>query len=63
MATYYFGINYGEGLQSVTQSSSSTSKDIEVVINTTANVPNKNDLLVAIENLEAAIVQSPKNWS
>jgi hypothetical protein len=62
MATYFFGINYGEGLQSVTQSASTTSKDIEVAINTTANVPTKNDLLVALENLEAAITQSGKNW-
>lgn len=62
MATYFFGINYGDGLQSVTQSSTTTGKDIEVAINTTANVPTKNDLLVALENLEAAITQSGKNW-
>jgi hypothetical protein len=62
MATYFFGINYGDGLQSVTQSASTTGKDIEVAINTTANVPTKNDLLVALENLESAITQSGKNW-
>jgi hypothetical protein len=63
MATYYFGINNGAGaMGSVTEGSSTTSKDIEVVINTTANVPSKEELLLALEKFEDYIVTASKNW-
>lgn len=65
MATYYFGVNNGAGLSggSVTEGSSTTSKDVEVVINTTANVPSKEELLLAIQKLSDYIVVASKNWS
>lgn len=63
MATYFFGINNGAGaMASVTESATTTSKDIEVVINTTANVPSKEELLLALEKFEDYIVTASKNW-
>ena len=60
---YYFGINVGAGsMGSVTEGSSSTGKDIEVVINTNANVPSKEDLLLAQQKLNDYIVTASKNW-
>lgn len=62
MATYFFGINNGDNEYAVTQSATTTGKDIEVAINTAANVPSKQELLIALEKLENAIVRSGKNW-
>lgn len=62
MATYFFGINDGKELATVTQSATTTSKDIELVINTTANVGSKQELINAMQNLLDAVIQSPKNW-
>ena len=63
MATYYFGINNGAGaMASVTESATTTSKDIEVVINTTANVPSKEELLLALEKFEDYVITANKNW-
>ena len=62
MATYYFGINNGANEYTVTKSATTTGSDIEVVINTTANVPSKQELLIALEKLENAIIRSGKNW-
>ena len=60
---YYFGINVGAGsMGSVTEGSSTTSKDIELVINTNANVPSKEDLLLAQQKLNDYIVTASKNW-
>lgn len=59
---YYFGINDGKQLETVTQQATTTSKDIEVVINTNANVPSKEELLLGLQNIIDAIIQSPKNW-
>lgn len=60
---YYFGINVGAGsMGSVTEGSSTTSKDVEVVINTTSNVPSKEDLLLAQMKLNDYIVAASKNW-
>lgn len=63
MATYYFGVNVGAGaMGSVTEGSSTTSKDVELVINTTANVPAKEDLILAQQKLNDYIVAASKNW-
>ena len=63
MATYFFGINDGVGhVGNITESATTTLKDIEVVINTTANVPSKTELLLALEKLEDYIVTAAKNW-
>ena len=45
---YYFGINDGQPLATVTQQATTTSKDVEVVINTNANVPSKTELLLSL---------------
>jgi len=63
MPTYFFGINDGAGsMGNITESATTTSKDIEVVINTTANVPTKTELLLALEKLEDYITTASKNW-
>lgn len=64
MATYFFGVNNGAGLSggSVTESATTTSKDVEVVINTTANVPSKEELLLAMQKLNDYITVASKNW-
>ena len=63
MATYFFGINDGAGsMGSVTEAATTTSKDIEVVINTTANVGSKTELVLALTKLMDYITNNPKNW-
>jgi hypothetical protein len=64
MATYFFGVNNGAGLSggSVTESATTTSKDVEVVINTTANVPSKEEVLLAMQKLNDYITTASKNW-
>lgn len=60
---YYFGINNGAGaMGNVTEGSSTTSKDVEVVINTNANVPSKEELVLAIQKLNDYITVASKNW-
>lgn len=57
---YYFGINNGDNEYAAASSTSSTtSKDVEIVVNQT-NVPSRQELLLAIEKLENFIVRS--NW-
>lgn len=64
MATYYFGVNNGAGSNGgfVSESASTTGKDVELVINTTANVPAKVQLILAAQKLYDYIVTSTKNW-
>lgn len=63
MATYFFGINDGAGsMGSVTESATTTSKDVELVINTTANVSSKEELILAAQKLYDYIVVASKNW-
>ena len=64
MATYFFGVNNGAGLSggSVTEAATTTSKDVEVVLNTTANVPSKEELLLAVQKLSDYITVASKNW-
>ena len=63
MATYFFGINNGAGsMGNITESSTTTTKDVEVVINTTANVPSKEELLLSLQKMYDYIVTSTKNW-
>lgn len=63
MATYYFGVNNGAGVVDGSASGATTTgKDVEVVINTTANIPSVEELLLAVEKLEALIVQVGKAW-
>lgn len=63
MATYFFGINDGAGhMGNVAEGATTTSKDIEVVINTTANVGSKEELLLALTKMMDYITTAPKNW-
>jgi hypothetical protein len=60
---YFFGVNQGAGAAaSVTESATTTSKDVEIVINTNANVPSKEELLLAAQKLADYIVTAAKNW-
>ena len=60
---YYFGINNGAGsMGNITEGGSTTSKDVEVVINTNANVPSKEELLLAVVKLNDYITTASKNW-
>lgn len=63
MATYFFGINSGLGaMGNITEAATTTSKDVEIVINTTANVPSKEELLLSVQKLYDYIVVDAKNW-
>lgn len=59
---YFYGINTGENEYQVTQNATTTGKDIEVAINTNANVPSTTDLIVALWKLANAILRSGKPW-
>lgn len=60
---YFFGINNGAGsMGNITEGGSTTSKDIEVVINTNANVPSKAELVLALQKLLDYIVVDAKSW-
>lgn len=63
MATYFFGVSNGAGAAgSVTEAATTTSKDVELVINTTANVPSKEELLLAAQKLTDYVTTALKNW-
>lgn len=63
MATYFYGINDGAGLMgNITEQATTTGKDVEVVINTTANVPTKEELILSVEKLLAYLYTANKNW-
>lgn len=55
--TLYYGINRGDNeYEAEVSSSSSTSKEVEIVVNDT-NVPGRDDLLEALENLRNFILR------
>jgi predicted nuclease of predicted toxin-antitoxin system len=65
MATYFYGVNIGAGINpaAITEQATTTGKDVEVVINTTANVPNKEQLALAVQSLQDYIMgQAAKNF-
>ena len=61
---YYIGVNNGAGHSggSVTEGSSTTSKDVEVVINTTANIPSKEELVLAMQKISDYATTMSKAW-
>lgn len=60
---YYFGINDGAGVMgNITEGATTTSKDVEIVINTNANVPTKEELILSVEKLLAYLYVASKNW-
>lgn len=65
MATYFYGKNVGSGVgpAAITEQATTTSKDVEVVLNTTANVPNKEALVLELQSLIDYIAgQASKNF-
>lgn len=49
--TYYYGVNNGDNEYAATSSTTSTtSKDVEIVVNNT-NITSRQDLLIAVEKL------------
>ncbi len=59
---YFYGINTGASDTTVTAQATTTGKDVEIAINTNANVPSIEDLLIALERLQQAIIKSGKAW-
>lgn len=62
---YYFGKNVGSGVgpAGIAEQATTTSRDIEVVINTNANVPNREALAQELQALIDYIMgQAAKNW-
>lgn len=63
MATYFFGINDGVGsMGNITEGATTTGKDVEVVINTTANVSTKTELILAVQKIQDYLTVASKNW-
>jgi len=58
MATYFYGLNVGAGIHSgaIVEQATTTGKDIEVAINTTANVPNMEQLAITVQALQDYIM-------
>lgn len=59
MATFFYGVNIGAEDSTVTASATTTGKDVEIAVNTVANVPSRSDLEVAIEKLKVAVMRFP----
>jgi hypothetical protein len=58
MTAQYYGINQGDNEYAAASGTSSTSKDVEVVIADITKVTSKEDLLLALEKLENFILRS-----
>jgi hypothetical protein len=58
MSTLFYGINAGAEQSTATIATSTTGKDVEVAINSVANVPTRDVLRVALEKLQSVIDQS-----
>lgn len=60
---YYFGLNTGQNEYTPpAQGATTTSRDVEIVINTNANVPSVQDLINSLRKLENFIMQQSKPW-
>lgn len=64
MATYYFGKNVGTGVNGnvITEQATTTGLDVEVVLNTTANVPNREALILELQAIMDYIAAKNRNW-
>lgn len=60
---YFFGLNVGDNEYAAGQGAATTSKDVEVVVNTNANVPTLQELLITVEKLENFILRQGKAWT
>lgn len=56
---YFFGIGIGQPTSSVTGQATTTSKDVELVINTNANVTSNQQIFAATEYLKQALLEIP----
>lgn len=66
MATYYFGKNVGSGIGpgAVLEQATTTGRDVEIALNTTANVPNREALILELQSLmDYLAALGTKNWS
>lgn len=60
---YFYGINTGQNEYTPpAQGASTTSRDVEIVINTNANVPTLQDLINSLRQLENFILRNGKPW-
>jgi hypothetical protein len=60
---YFYGINTGQNEYTPpAQGATTTSRDVEVVINTNANVPTLQDLINSLRQLENFILRNGKPW-
>ena len=59
---HFFGINEGDNEYEATDGTATTGKDVEVVINTTGNVPAVEDALLALDKLRNYILRTGKVW-
>lgn len=65
MATYFIGKNVGAGVGpgAILEQATSTTRDVEIALNTTANVPTRHQLLIEIQALYDYIAgTASKNW-
>ena len=62
MPSYYFGLSLGEDDTKVVVSSSTTGKDVEVVINT-STITSVQNLYIVLEKIEKRLITKGKTWS
>jgi hypothetical protein len=59
MATIFYSINNGQNEYQATVAAVTASKDVEIVVNSTTNIPTREELLLAVEKLTNFIVRQP----
>lgn len=60
---YFYGLNTGQNESTPpVQSATTTSRDVEIAINTNANVPTVQDLINSLRHLENWILKNGKAW-
>lgn len=60
---YFFGINIGQNEYTPpAQGATTTGRDVEIAINTNANVSSVQDLINALRNLENFVLRQGKPW-
>mgnify|MGYP003329455488 CR=1 FL=1 len=64
MATYFIGKNVGSGIGpgGILAQATTTSRDVEVALNTTANVPNREALLLEIQAIYDYVASNNQGW-
>jgi hypothetical protein len=64
MATYFIGKNVGAGISpsAILAQATTTSRDVEVALNTTANVPNREALLLELQAIFDYVASNNQGW-